>query len=483
MPDFDLNTITDALIRPNVIALIVGLLILISAITIKRVFGKSYGFRSINLPESSMDFSHVTLHNHFLLLAASSAGKTKSVIWNLISRQMSEKECNALVVYDFKFDPKTSLSAFVYTKSLEEEVSIPTRYLNFHRPAYSIRCNPFASIEKVEDAFELAEALVKNFNAGQRENSFWQKSAMAILGATIFFFHKRDRKMCTLPHCIELITALPASQMIELVAADDDCRRLLSPVTAGLSAPEQLAGQYSSLAADLSRFCNENVYFVLGDGQADFTFDLNQGSPRRLVIANDPQNLAFFSPLVGLCLTAAFRAMMKPTAIRSSFILDEAGTVLIPDLEKKVATVRDPYKISIDLITQDYAQLENLYGRPSAQTIRGSCNNKGFGKLTEGLEYVQSHFGTYKVREKSTNTNSSGGSGASYSTKDVPRVKTEYMSQLGPGEFIFDSDNRRFKQKFKMLKPDLFELPEQTYVDRKLLKTNFDRIKAEVASL
>lgn len=445
------------------------------------IFERS-AFGKANLPNGKIDLSHRNLNNHMLVLAASSAGKTKSVIEPLIAQAFAES--TALVVYDFKFSPKGSLSSFVYSLSLDQ-VQIRTWFLNFHAPEYSIRANPLEGVNDVASAVELSEALIKNFNRGERENSFWAKSAISLISGTIKFFSSKAKEMCTLPHCIELLTTRSAKEIIEILSADPDAARLLAPITSGKDAVEQLAGQVSSLQAELSKYVDEKLYWILSGNAEGFNFALNAKSNLgRLVIANDPENVSYYSPLVGLCLTAAFRKMTRIGNVeKSMFIIDEAGTVLTPGLEAKIATVRDPFKIGVCLITQDFAQLESLYGKPSAQTIRGSCNTKGWGKMTEGTDYVEKHFGTFKKAEKSVSNGSNGQRSVSTHYKDEPRVRQEYLGQLKPGEFLFDSNNKRFKQKFSLSKYELFDLPEITYAPDWLIKKNFKKIKGEIESL
>jgi type IV secretory pathway TraG/TraD family ATPase VirD4 len=445
------------------------------------IFDKS-PFNRINLPNNKIDLSHKNLNNHMLVLAASSAGKTKSIIEPLIEQAFLEN--TSLVVYDFKFSTKGSLSSFVYSQSLKE-TKLKTWFLNFHDPSCSIRANPLEGVHDVTAAVELSEALVKNFNRGERENSFWAKSAICLLSATIRFFSSQAKEMCTLPHCIELLTTRSAKELIEILCVDSEASRLLSPITSGKDAMEQLAGQVSSLQAELSKYVDKKLYWVLSRNKEGFSFSLNsQTSPGRLVIANDPENVSYNSPLVGLCLTAAFRKMTRIGSVeKSMFIIDEAGTVLIPGLESKIATVRDPFKIAVCLITQDYAQLESLYGKSSAQTIRGSCNTKGWGKITEGTDYVQNHFGTFKKAEKSVSNGANGQRSVSTHYKDEARVRSEYLGQLRPGEFLFDSNNKRFKQKFKLGRYKLFDLPEVTFAPDWLIEKNFNKIKSQIAQL
>lgn len=443
-------------------------------------------FSQINLPRGTLDLSHKNLNNHMIVLAASSAGKTKSVIEPLIISAIQEGI--GMVLYDFKFSTnKGSISSFVYSQCLGEKIpSLKTWFLNFHDPAHSIRANPLDGVSNVASAVELSEALISNFNKGQRENNFWSKSAVSLLAATICFFSSQAKSICTLPHCIELLTTRSAKELIEILSDNDNSARLLSPITSGKDAMEQLAGQVSSLQAELSKYVDKRIYWVLSANTPGFNFALNaKDATGRLVIGNDPENISYNSPLVGLCLTAAFRQMTRIGDVsKSMFIVDEAGTVLMPNLESKIATVRDPFKISVCLVTQDYAQLENLYGKQSAQTIRGSCNTKGYGKLTEGLEYIEKHFGIYKKTERTISYNAQGQRSVSIQFRDKPRAKAEHISQLKAGEFIFDSNNKRFKQKFKLKKKDdLVNLPEMTYVTEKLIDENFEMIASDVLKL
>jgi type IV secretion system protein VirD4 len=70
-------------------------------------------------------------------------------------------------------------------------------------------------------------------------------------------------------------------------------------------------------------------------------------------------------------------------------ILDEAGTVGLPSLPQYVSTVRSR-GISLWLAYQDNSQIESLYGRYKARTIRNNMLSQYFGHfLSEKGKYTR----------------------------------------------------------------------------------------------
>ena len=67
--------------------------------------------------------------------------------------------------------------------------------------------------------------------------------------------------------------------------------------------------------------------------------------------------------------------MEKENVSAGKVILDEAGNMPSIQLMKIMTTMGLGQNISFDLYLQNYEQLEEIYGKQIAETIKGNCGN------------------------------------------------------------------------------------------------------------
>ncbi len=469
--------------NPFTIAALISILILVIFAVFKFNVGKAQAFNQIKLRKGRIDFSHKSLDSHSLTLAASRSGKTVNILYPLLSQ--SFKENTPAFIYDYKFP---DLTKYLYNLSLVEKKSgVKNFCVNFSDPSHSHRVNPLAGLTATHEAVQLAKTIISNFNKGKDDNSYWSKSAIGLLSSTIWFFTRyQGGRFSNLPTVIEFLTTTTDRQrLIEILSSDAESKILASNVISTMDSPETIASQISTLQADLGAYATDEVYWVMSANSPGFTgFDLNNpANPTRLVCGNNPELPDFCTPLVSLLAEVSFMKMVKDGRLKSSFLLDEAGTFCIPSLPSRIATVGG-YGINIDLACQDFAQLQHAYGRANAQAMRGSLSTKIYGKLSEGLQEISDSFGEVNEKNVSYSYNSKGERSRNVSVTRVPAVKREFLSALQPGEFIVqDKTGKRFKQKFGYSPAKLLDLPVLTYVTRQMLKKNRNQIAQQVAAI
>lgn len=121
------------------------------------------------------------------------------------------------------------------------------------------------------------------------------------------------------------------------------------------------------------------------------------------------------------------------------FLLDELGNMpAFPDMEHMI-TVGLGRRFYFELIIQDYAMLEHLYGKEAAVTIKGNCGNHIF-LLSNNAETRKEY--SQAIGNKSVVVNTRFGSpleahkNMQESAKAIPLLSADSLSELGDGDCV-----------------------------------------------
>jgi type IV secretion system protein VirD4 len=125
-------------------------------------------------------------------------------------------------------------------------------------------------------------------------------------------------------------------------------------------------------------------------------------------------------------------------------ILDEAGTVGLPSLPQYVSTVRSR-GISIWLAYQDNSQIESLYGRYKARTIRNNMLSKVFywQSDTETAKDIATSLGYRSEFSRSQTLRHGEEASQSLSEQAVPLLTARDINELDQDEIIAFFSNRK----------------------------------------
>jgi type IV secretory pathway TraG/TraD family ATPase VirD4 len=125
-------------------------------------------------------------------------------------------------------------------------------------------------------------------------------------------------------------------------------------------------------------------------------------------------------------------------------ILDEAGTVGLPSLPQFVSTVRSR-GISIWLAYQDNSQIESLYGRYKARTIRNNMLSKVFywQSDTETAKDIAASLGYRSEFSRSQTLRHGEEASQSLSEQAVPLLTARDINELDQDEIIAFFSNRK----------------------------------------
>jgi type IV secretory pathway TraG/TraD family ATPase VirD4 len=445
------------------------------------------GFNGISLRLGRLNVTHYNLGNHAAIYGASSAGKTTNFIIPFIKQLIKDDLPGFL--YDFK---SKTLANIIYHQSTKFRGKTKNFFVSIEDPRYSHRVNPLSQIESASECVELATTLLSNLNKGQQQNNFWTKSAIALLSSTIYFLSRYEGgRYSTLPHVIELILSPDPKKLLTLLSSDEGSLTLLSPIYAAQGSEETLASQLATIKADLAMYgLDENLYWVLSANSPGCdSFALNdKAHPTRLILGATPSQPEYSTPIMAFLMSACLRKMVADDRHKSMCIMDEAGTYTLAGLAQTISTCRS-YGIGLQFALQSFSQLEQRYGHHDATTIESNCNTKGWGRITvqKELATIQSLFGKVDIKKKSYSTNRQGAnisSGQNTSPDQEYRVRESLLPEFAPGEFIFISNGKKFKQRVPLKKEEkITPLPELTYVTPQMIKDNFLKIKSEIKTL
>jgi len=215
-----------------------------------------------------------------------------------------------------------------------------------------------------------------------------------------------------------------------------------------------LSSSWESLTARLYPLLTEKVVRTFAG--SDFT-------GRQIITAETPVNVYLCWPESALLAKAALIRLVWEGLIgemletydtargqhcqRVLLLLDEAGAIHIPSLPQYVATVAGR-GISVWAAYQDDAQLENLYGKYKADTIRNNMDSKVFYRqashqtaqtIERSLGYRSGYAHSHTLRDGQESSQSLG-------EQAIPLLTARDINELGYDEIIvFHSNHKPFR--------------------------------------
>lgn len=437
------------------------------------------------------------LFRNIWLLAGPGSGKTN--LLRFLVRQLGQKDF-ALILYDFKFP---SL-AFDVANAYKDSKVMPY-YLSFSDVSRSCRLNPILpeNMTSSAHAIENANVIMSNLVKGSREkDNFFDRSATMLLAATLWYLREEHPQFCTIPHAVSMIQHRKFQEVIIKQMCEDNLEvegMIVSIVTAlENKAGNQTAGVISTLQNAMARLNLPQIFWVLTDNE--LSLDLNNpDEPKALVLGNEGELDAVFSPILALIYTVALKKMNKRGMYHSCSLIDEGYTIYIPDYAKYPSTSREN-KLAHIFSAQDYSQVEEKWGEKEAEILAGVFSSHAYGKTTNhrSMERIQKMFGRgdekYLTRSHGTNkpsfpsrSDSSSSNTISESIQERDRVKIQHIKDMKSGEligFLAEGNTVEFKCRVKEFKDEksIQELPSREVTDE-MIKDNFKRVRKDIDSI
>ncbi|MBO3272281.1 TraM recognition domain-containing protein [Hymenobacter defluvii] len=415
-----------------------------------------------------------------LVFGGAGAGKTYSIGEPMVEQFIQNGMCG--LIYDFKFPVLASAAqkaivmaeqrykrkkeSLLYRVSslagiarpLNEVGRLRHHIINFSDMERTEKVNPIRpeNMPVIAYAADASKTILKNLNPGTHRGSddFFEASAGAYLTAIIWFYRQNFPQFCTLPHVVATAVYSNYKHVLSMLSTDTECAALIASLVTAVQekAGKQLAGVIATLQLALSTINSPEIVWVLSPDEErgeGFSLNLNEPQePKLLTIGNDASLKATFSPLVALIIGMALKLMNQQHKHPSFVFLDEAATIIIPDLETLPATARSN-EVAMVYMTQDKSQMVDALGADKTEVLVSNLNNQLIGKVNSmtTAEYVSKMMGKQDKEmvsvsagksqggaTKGSHTNRSLSHSVSFQERSI--IQPTDMISLEQGEFV-----------------------------------------------
>ena len=212
---------------------------------------------------------------------------------------------------------------------------------------------------------------------------------------------------------------------------------------------------FGTATGKLSMFADKGICYITSGTEMDFDGFVKKPTAFFLII---PDQIKIRHTLATLCVSQLYKSLVRLANDRGGklpwttyFILEEFGN--LPKLNDfaTLVTVARGRNIQLTLVLQDYKQLETVYGKDPAVTIRNNCNVQIFigvndeetrktfsGLLGEMAITKQTQSKSENVGKVKENDPSSGSKSYSLDTVSRPLLPPNELLDIKPGNiFIY----------------------------------------------
>ena len=345
-----------------------------------------------------------------LVMGIAGSGKSYGIVNSIIRQHLSKGF--SMYVYDYKF-PTLSLVTFNAMIRHKKKLAENTKFycISFEFPEKSHRCNPLAPryLPTRESAGQTALAIMLNLNKTwiDKEGEFFVDSPVSYITALIWYLRNyQGGKYCTVPHLVELVNK-GHRKLFPILASYEDLEVNMAPFIAAYEdgAVDQLSGQMASSQIGFARMSSPNLYWVMSGN--DFSLDINNPkAPKILCLGNDPKVDKVYGAALGLYNFRILELINQQKLHQTSVIIDELPTIYCPGLATLINTGRSN-RVAVTIAMQDFAQLEEKYGRTQAEVIKNTCGNIISGQVYDKTaEAMQNRLGKNVQQKQSINIQS-----------------------------------------------------------------------------
>ena len=355
---------------------------------------------------------------HLLLLSQTGGGKSSLIIIPSLLRELGSR---SLYIADMK-DELYRVCAGALAEHHEIWLFAP------FRPHLSHGYNPLAHVHGVADAQDLAACWIRN-TGEERGGDFWSKNSRMLMTAAIL--HLRGAEpLCAFSRLADLLTSTKFEQLQQVLenSPSPDARRAIGSFLSSVEANERLQ---SSVMADIS-----NRFQALALREVRETTALNEIDFERMneehiafFLSLDPDEADRLRPLIAALSMQMFatwrrKAKQSPTGALPhgmACYLDEFTNIgYIPKYASYISTARS-MRVALLMACQSFAQLEELYGRQDATTIRTNSTTQLLlpGAGLEECKYFSERVGDTTIVSHSRSSRS--GSDDTWSESETKR--------------------------------------------------------------
>jgi len=353
--------------------------------------------------------------SHSLVLGATGSGKTTMIIFPMAKILIKKGESMVIT------DPKGEI--YQKTANILKAYGYKVVVLNFREPLKGNGWNPLAlpyeyyKSGNTDKANELLNDLAINILYEQSNNSadpFWEKTAADYFSGLILgLFADANENEINL-NSVSLMSTVGedkfggSTYIKEYFNAKDPSSPEYASVASTIMAPNDTKNSILSVFKQKikSYTSKEQISEMLSF--SDFSMsDIGREKTAVFIVIHDEKTT--YHPLATTFIKQCYESLIDVAQanggklpIRTNFLLDEfANMPPFSDITTMITAARSR-QIRFNLMIQNFAQLDEVYGEHQAETIRGNCQNFIFiitGEL-KALEEVSKLCGEIKVKVK-----------------------------------------------------------------------------------
>ncbi|MBR1416304.1 MAG: type IV secretory system conjugative DNA transfer family protein [Bacilli bacterium] len=350
---------------------------------------------------------------HTLVIGSSGSGKTRCVVKPLVN--VLAKHGESMIVTD----PKGELyqDCAEHLKELGYNVII----LNFREPAKGSAWNPltlpyqYYKEGNKDKATELLDDVALNilYDPNNKGEPFWEKSAADYFSGLAISLFENAKEEETNLNSINVMstegderfgTSHYINEYFNLMGKQSTAYTFASNT---INAPsETQGGILSTFRQKIRLFASrENLSEMLGHSDFDLR-DIGKGKTAVFIVIHDEKTT--YHSLATIFIKQCYETLIDVAQenggklpFRTNFILDEfANMPPLKDVDAMVTAARSRL-IRFTFIIQNFAQLNDVYGKEVAEVIRGNCGNTIYLISTElaALEEISKMCGEVKSKK------------------------------------------------------------------------------------
>ncbi len=352
--------------------------------------------------------------NHTLVIGATGSGKTQSVI--LPTVKVLAKHRESMVITDPKGEIYEKTSEMLRAKGYQ------ILLLNFRDPQNGSAWNPMDLPYKMyksgnqDKAIELLDDLALNilYDASNKNaDPFWEKtSADYFSGLALGLFEDAKEDQINI-NSISLMSNVGEDKFGGSTYIKEYFNNKSPESTAYINASSTINAPTDTKGSILSVFkqkiklfaSRENLSEMLSHSDVDLSSIGKQPTAVFIVIQDEKKT---YHSLVTILLKQIYETLIGVAQenngklpVRTNFLLDEfANMPPLKDVTTMITAARSR-QIRFTMIIQNFAQLDAVYGKEEAETLRGNCGNLIYLVTTElkALEEISKMCGEEKSKK------------------------------------------------------------------------------------
>ena len=351
---------------------------------------------------------------HSLVIGATGSGKTQGFILPMVHSLAKAKESMIIT------DPKGEI--YEKTSNLLRARGYQILLLNFRDPQNGNAWNPMSLPYQMyksgnqDKAIELLDDLALNIlydESNKNADPFWEKtSADYFSGVALGLFEDAKEDEINI-NSISLATTVGeekfggSTYIKEYFNAKDPASAAAINASSTIMAPSETKGSILSVFKQKVKLfaSRENLSEMLS--YSDINLETIGEKPTAVFIVIQDEKKTYHS-LVTILLKQIYETLIAVAQrhggqlpIRTNFLLDEFPNMPpLKDVTTMITAARSRH-IRFTMIIQNFAQLDDVYGKETAETIRGNCGNIIYLITTElkALEEISKMCGEVKSKK------------------------------------------------------------------------------------